>query len=135
MKVYRGLLFLNEVSDNSVRCQSNQREVTILLQSRGKRMRVHKDHWALTRLSLMALCGLPEDYLSFVYVASMYIVSISLIFCTLFAKDASIQMGISLLPVLQLTKFVADLDYTVCQTSIKMITEKYNTAMYMMTWR
>ena len=65
----------------------------------------------------------------------MYIVSISLIFCTLFAKDASIQMGISLLPVLQLTKFVADLDYTVCQTSIKMITEKYNTAMYMMTWR
>ena len=45
----------------------------------------------------------------------MYIVSISLIFCTLFAKDASIQMGIPLLPVLQqaLTKLIADLDYTV----------------------
>ena len=68
------------------------------------------------------------------------LVSISLVFRTLFAKDASIQIGISLLLVLQhaLPKFVDDLDYTVPNIhnpySIKIITEKYNTAMYMI-WR
>ena len=35
------------------------------------------------------------------HVRCIYLVSISLIFCTLFAKDASIQTGISLLLVLQ----------------------------------
>ena len=129
-----GLLFLNEVLDNSVRYQIKEKLPSYF--------NLEANIWECTEFIERSLGYLwwllfmrfTRRLLVF-RVWWTYLVSISFIFCTLFAKDASIQMGISLLPVLQLTKFVADLDYTVCQTSIKMITEKYNTAMYMMTWR